>query len=306
LGASPLNYTGNKACIAPYLLDIMDDHTGYLEVFCGSAELLLRKEPCGFELLNDYNGDVTHLWRVTQSRNLAQLIGSVFLSLGSEEIFRENRELLRGRPNILDEYCEAALEIAEYPWPEVQAAAALLETQFYSFSSTGTSFALRGKDILPKLRRLVAAHTRLRQAVIVHRDYRDAVRQFAAPGFLVYMDPPYVTTENCYRKSCFGHDSHVELFRFAHEEIHVKFGGQCKLIITYNDCPLVRELAKQHGFYLYTQDRLHNMAQHADPGSLFTEVIITNYDVIEVMNRKAFLRSREMDQLSMFDEGRFR
>ena len=54
MGISPLNYTGNKSCIAPYLLDIMHPHTGYLEVFCGSAELFLRKEPCQFELLNDY------------------------------------------------------------------------------------------------------------------------------------------------------------------------------------------------------------------------------------------------------------
>ena len=301
MGKSPLNYTGNKACIAPYLLDIMPtDIVGYLEVFCGSAELLLRKEPCQFELLNDYNGDLTHLWRVTQSRNLAQLIGSIFLSLGSEEIFRENRELLRGRPNILDEYYAAALEIAEYSWPEIQAAAAFFETQFHSFSSTGASFALRGKDIVPKLRRLVAAHMRLRQAVIVHRDYRDVLRQFAAAGFLAFLDPPYVMTENCYQKSCFGRDSHEELFRFVHEEIHVKFTGQCKVIITYNDCPLVRKLAERHGFYVYTQDRLHNMAQHADPGALFTEVIITNYDALEVMNQKAFLRSREMDQLSLF------
>jgi len=113
----------------------------------------------------------------------------------------------------------------------------------------------------------------------------------------------YERAYNCYQKSYFGRDSHVELFRFVHEEIHVKFGGQCKVIITYNDCPLVREQAEKYGFYLYTQDRLHNMAQQTDPGSLFTEVIITNYDALEVMNRKAFLRSREMDQLSLFPEG---
>jgi hypothetical protein len=89
----------------------------------------------------------------------------------------------------------------------------------------------------------------------------------------------------------------------VYEEIHKKYGGQVKVILTYNDCPLVREQAERYGFYLYTQDRLHNMAQHADPGSLFTEVIITNYDALEVMNNKAFLRSREMDQLCLFSKG---
>ena len=299
-----MNYTGNKACIADYLLDLMPvDIIGYIEAFCGSAELLLRRDPCPREILNDFNSDVMNFWRVVQSDQLALLIGKIFLSVNGEEAFRENRELLRGRPNLLDDCCDIAEHLRTATDEEVRAAAAFFETQFYSFSSTGTSYGIRGKNILPKLRLLVAAHHRLRQAALLNRDYRDAIRLFAAPGFLVFMDPPYVTTENFYEKSNFGRDSHEELFRFAYEEIHVKFGGQCKFIITYNDCPLVREQAAKYGFYLYTQDRLHNMAQHADPGSVFTEVIITNYDAIEVMNRKAFLRSREMDQLSLFPEG---
>jgi hypothetical protein len=180
LGKSPLNYTGNKACIAPFILDIMptDEIIGYIEPFCGSAELFLQKEPCEREILNDFSGDVMNFWRVVRSDKLALLIGKLFLSVNGEE-----------------------------------------------------------------------------------------------------------------------------LFRFVCEEIHLKHAGQCKVIITYNDCELVREEASKYGFFLYTQDRLHNMAQHADPGSVFTEVIITNYDALEVMSHKAFLRSREMEQLSLFTEG---
>jgi len=304
-GKSPLNYTGNKACIALYLLDIMPPHIGYIEAFCGSAEILLWKEPCPREILNDYNSDLMNFWRVVQSDRLALLIGMIFMSVNGEEFFRENRDLLRGRPNILDDCRDIAEHIKTATDEEVRAAAAFFETQFYSFSSTGTSFGIRGKNILPKLRLLVAASQRFREVALLNRDYRDAVSRFAAPGFLVFMDPPYVTTENFYEKSNFGRDSHEELFRFVYEEIHVRFGGQCKVIITYNDCPLVREQAAMYGFYLYTQDRLHNMAQHGDPGALFTEVIITNYDALEVMNQKAFLRSREMDQLSLFPEGGF-
>ena len=305
LGLSPLNYTGNKACIAMYLLDIMPPHIGYIEAFCGSAELLLWKEPCPREILNDYSGDVMNFWRAVRSDRLALLLGKIFLSVNGEAFFRENREILRGRPNILDDCLDIALHVKDLSDEEIQAAAALFETQFYSFSSTGTSYGIRGKNILPKLRLLVAANLRMQQTALLHRDYQDVITAFAAPGYLVFLDPPYVTTENCYQKGNFGHESHAELFRFVFEEIHVKFGGQCRFIITYNDCPLVRALAAQYGFYLYTQDRLHNMAQHADPGSVFTEVIITNYDAVEVMNSKAFLRSREMDQLSLFPERGF-
>jgi len=306
LGKSPLNYTGNKACISPYLLDIMPTHAGYIEAFCGSAELLLWKEPCPREILNDYNSDLMNFWRVVRSDRLALLIGKIFLSVNGEELFRENRELLRGRPNILDDCRELAEHARGATDEEVRAAAAFFETQFYSFSSTGTSYGIRGKNVLPKLRLMAAASQRLQQAALLNRDYRDAIAPFIAPGYLIFMDPPYVTTENFYEKSNFGRESHEELFRFVYEEIHAKYGGQCKVILTYNDCPLVREQAGKYGFFLYTQDRLHSMAQHTDPGSLFTEVIITNYDALEVMNRKAFLRSREMDQLSLFPERGFR
>ena len=303
LGKSPLNYTGNKACIALYLLDIMPPHIGYIEAFCGSAEILLWKEPCPREILNDYNSDLMNFWRVVRSDKLALLIGKIFLSVNGEEFFRENRELLRGRPNVLDDYLDAAEHLRTATDEEVRAAVAFFETQYYSFSSTGTSYGIRGKNILPKLKLMVTASQRLQQAALLNRDYQAAIAQFAAPGYLIFMDPPYVTTENFYEKSNFGRDSHVELFRFVYEEIHVKYGGQCKVIITYNDCPLVRKQAEQYGFFVYTQDRLHNMAQHSDAGALFTEVIITNYDALEVMNTKAFLRSREMDQLSLFPLG---
>jgi site-specific DNA-adenine methylase len=140
LGKSPLNYTGNKACIALYLLDIMPPHIGYIEAFCGSAELFLWKDPCPREILNDYNGDLMNFWRVVRSDRLALLIGKIFLSVNGEEAFRENRELLRDRPNILDDCSEIAEHLKTATDEEVRVAAAFFETQFYSFSSTGTSW----------------------------------------------------------------------------------------------------------------------------------------------------------------------
>jgi hypothetical protein len=58
--------------------------------------------------LNDYNGDLMNFWHVVRSDRLALLIGKIFLSVNGEEAFRENRELLRGRPNILDDCSEIA------------------------------------------------------------------------------------------------------------------------------------------------------------------------------------------------------
>jgi DNA adenine methylase len=148
LGKSPLNYTGNKACIALYLLDIIPaDIVGYIEAFCGSAELFLWKGPSPREILNDYNSDLMNFWRVVRSDRLALLIGKIFLSVNGEEAFRENRELLRGRPNLLDGCRGISEHLRTATDEEVRAAAAFFETQFYSFSSTGTSYGIRGKNM---------------------------------------------------------------------------------------------------------------------------------------------------------------
>ena len=53
---------------------------------------------------DDYNGDLVRFFRVLQrNENLERLIGRLFLSFNSEQIFRANKALLAEVPNILDD-----------------------------------------------------------------------------------------------------------------------------------------------------------------------------------------------------------
>ena len=70
----------------------------------GSAETFFRKARAEKEILNDYNRDLVNLFRVIQSNEkLAFLIGRLYLSVNSEQIFRMNKALLREVPNVLDD-----------------------------------------------------------------------------------------------------------------------------------------------------------------------------------------------------------
>ena len=61
----------------------------------GSAEVFLRKKPVEKEIINDYNGDLVRFFRVLQrNENLEKLIGRLFLSFNSEQIFSANKALL--------------------------------------------------------------------------------------------------------------------------------------------------------------------------------------------------------------------
>ena len=67
----------------------------------------------------------------------------------------------------------------------------------------------------------MAACTRLRDAIILHRDYKDAILYAAGPNTFILLDPPYKDTEKYYQKSNFDVSQHEVLFEFMND-IHLK------------------------------------------------------------------------------------
>ena len=298
---SPLNWTGNKSCIYETIAGFMPEHTTYIEPCMGSAEVFMRKKPAQREIINDINGDLVNFFRVLQrNENLVQLLGRLCLSFNSEEMFQQRRELLASVPNILDEVYETAEMIRTFTPEDIDYAVAFYENQVFSFSSTGKSFAIAKKDMTVRFPRLLAACSRLREAIIMHRDYKDVINYAAGPGGFILMDPPYRGTEGMYPKSNFGSNEHVNLFDFM-GYIDKKHGGQCKILITYNNDPYIKSLADHHGFDTFVQKRLHNMAQSTKPGAMFEELLIANYDLKEQANKNHFYYPQNCKQLGLFE-----
>ena len=254
---SPLPWTGNKGCIYTTIDAFMPPHKTYVEACMGSAEVFLRKRPVEREIINDYNGDLVRFFRVLQrNENLQKLIGRLYLSFNSEQIFRANKALLAEVPNILDDITETSVIIENTPVEEFELAIAFYENQVFSFSSTGKNFAITKKDMTKRFGRLIAACARLRNATIMHRDYKDCISYAAGNDTFILLDPPYKGTENYYQKSSFGSDEHAKLFSFMND-IHEQFHGECKFLITYNNDPYIRELADHYGFDTFVKERLH-------------------------------------------------
>ena len=299
--ASPLQWTGNKGCIYTTIDTFMPPHKTYIEPCMGSAEIFLRKKPAEREILNDYNGDLVKFFKVLQcSQKLAYLLGRLYFSYNSEQIFKENKMLLKGVPNILDDVTDTALKIENASWEDIKLAVAFFENQTFSFSSTGKTFAIDKRDMTRKFGRLVAACTRLRDAIILHRDYKDAILYAAGPNTFILLDPPYKDTEKYYQKSNFDVSQHEVLFEFMNY-IHLKYDGKCKFIITYNNNPFIVGLAEKYGFYTYVQKRLHNMRQGINPGEMYEELLIANYDLEAQAKENGKTLMEETRQISLFD-----
>ena len=189
---SPLPWTGSKGCIYTTIDAFMPPHKTYVEACMGSAEVFLRKKPVEREIINDYNGDLVKFFRVLQqNEKLAYLLGRLYLSFNSEELFRINKAMLADVPNILDDLTETSITVEKAEWSDIEKAVAFFENQIFSFSSTGKTFAIAKKDMTKRFGRLVTACSRLRNAVIMHRDYKDCISYAAGKDTFILLDPPY-------------------------------------------------------------------------------------------------------------------
>ena len=299
---SPIPYTGNKSCIVDTILDFMPPHDVYIEPCMGSAEVFFQKKPAEREILNDFNGDLVNLFRVLQNnQNLATLLGRVYLSINAELLFQRNKELLKQTPNILDDLTETAEILKAASWKEIQSAVAFFENQVYSYSSTGNHFGIMRRDITHRLPRLFAACCRLRDASILHRDYKAAIEYGACENCFILLDPPYKGTESYYPKADFDSNEHTVLFDFM-GEIDKQFDGQCIFLITYNNDPFIRDMAEKKGFDTYMQPRKDNMRQGSNPGSVYEELMIANYDLMgQAESNHKLSRFQQVEQLGLFD-----
>ena len=69
---------------------------------------------------------------------------------------------------------------------------------------------------------------------------------------------------------------------------------QGKFLLSYNDCPEIRQLYDLPGIYIEGTTRLSNIAQRYDAGCQYPELLISNYDTTE--------RARSVAQLTLFDD----
>ena len=88
----------------------------------------------------------------------------------SESAVERDYYRLKGVPNILDDVIETSQIFYDASWEDIQNAAAFLENQVYSFSSTGQTFGIARRDMSQRLPRLMSAYNRIRDAIILHRD----------------------------------------------------------------------------------------------------------------------------------------
>ncbi|GIV17319.1 MAG: methylase [Armatimonadota bacterium] len=271
---TPLRYPGGKSRALPQILPLIPaDFAEFREPMVGGGSVFLRVKqlyPDRLYWINDVNYELYCFWKMAQTRN-AELVRAV---MRIREQATDGRELFY---SLLEKYGTG---------DEFERAVRFFVLNRITFSGTVDSGgysegAFHDRFTISAIRNLARVALVLSDVRITCLDYAEVVTAPGERAFL-FLDPPYYSVAD---SRLYGRRGELHL-NFDHERF-AQTMRRCphRWLITYDDCPQVRELFKgaymlewtlQYGMNNYKQGR-------ALPGK---ELFIANYDISRVAPRQ--------------------
>lgn len=265
---------GKKALRDDVIIRMPPFYDKYIEVFGGAGWVLFRKTPENeAEVFNDFNSNLVNLYRCVRD-NPAKLKYKLRYVLNSREDFRWI--VFLHKKGIFTRF------------HDYDRAAKFYQLIRYSYGSALESFASQPHSIWNDFPLIDMASRRLQKVIIENQDFEVLIKHYDSPGSFFYCDPPYYATESYYKDVGFTKNDHVRL-RDTLSKIKGKF------LVSYNDCPEIRELWAYEGIHIESVSRMDNFRQRYSGGAMYNELFISNYDTSE--------REKAEHQLSLFDDG---
>ncbi|MGN1128293.1 MAG: DNA adenine methylase [Candidatus Flemingiibacterium sp.] len=264
---------GKKALRDEIISRFPTDYKRYIEVFGGGGWVLFHKEPENFEVYNDRNPNLVNLYRCVRDHP-DELISELTYALNSRTDFDYIRKIMK-TPTVI---------------PDVKRAAYFYQLIRYSYASGLDSYASQPHSMWNNFPLITNACARLQKVVIENKDFEKLIDQYDRQESFFYCDPPYFETEDYYED--------VSFTKADHERLADRLSSiEGKYLLSYNDCPEIRELYESRGARIESISRLSNIAQRYEAGKQYDELIISNYDTQE--NRDSI---RQLSFANMIDD----
>ncbi len=282
-----INWMGGKGSLKYEILSrFPKSYERYIEVFGGGGSILFEKSPSKFEVYNDFNNNLVNLFKVVKYKPIAFLKALGHLPfhsrVGFEDLINHLNYDLYG-----DEYYKEELELCEQYLtpPQLEEVKRIYETRcedldveravtYYkiimsSYGAGGRSVSCQPINIRKTFQAIDMCSRRLANVFIENKDFEALIKHYDREGSFFYLDPPYWESEGVYSNINFTRETHERL-RDTLKNIKGKF------MLSYNDCPEIRELYKD--FIIIPVERMNNLTQRYEKGSVYKEVLILNYE----------------------------
>lgn len=188
ISGPPVRYYGGKWKIASWIIEQFPPHVCYVEPFCGAANVLFRKVPSRFEVINDLNNNLVTFFDVLRSRPV-ELLRAIDLTPYSREEHR------RAHDEVPLQHPDRPLEIARRFYVRSRQSFGSGEGEYstgWRFQRNDTRGGSSVTDEWSNLDNLRAAVERLKSVQIESDTATACIKRFDAPGTLFYVDPPYI------------------------------------------------------------------------------------------------------------------
>lgn len=233
-----LRYHGSKFRMAPWIISsIPEDHDVYVEVYGGSAAVLLQKPRSPIEVYNDLDREVVSYFRMLRERPdemVRALTLTPFAHAEQQVSFEPTDDPLEAARRF---YVRSYLTISG---PTAQWNSGWRRQKMMSHGRNGKSSMKTAAASFMELDHLYEIAERMRGVIIEEMDALNLIRLYDQPRTVFYVDPPYVlSARSRWGGKAYQHemedDDHREMAAVLH---------QCEgmVILSGYDCDLYQEL----------------------------------------------------------------
>lgn len=278
---SPFKWVGGKSRLRKPIIDLLPEHTCYVEPFAGAAWVLFGKPLSQVEILNDIDQELITFFRVIKSEP-EKLIASFEWELTSRAEFKRLAGLKSNELSNIERahrfyYLIMAGWGGELNYPR------------FATSITDGGHGNRLIGALKTLReRILPVYERLSTVIIENLDWRECIDRYDRVNTVMYFDPPYPQNGCNYAHNMRSwEDHHLLAERLSRTK--------CKWILSSYDIPEIHELFAD--YFIVSVQSASEMRTRKDDSSrvLNKEVLITNY----VPTVQAGYGSIELDSTQM-------
>jgi len=201
---------GGKSKLAARIISHFPPHHTYVELFAGTAAVLLAKPPAKVELINDIDGDLVNLYRVLRdpllSKRLKDACDSTLCSRAEFDLAKAPADdpLERARRFMVRQRMSYGGMGEQWSW---------------SVSDSRLGMANSVRRWQAGAERFDSIHKRLRRVQIEQSDWRILLSRYDSPRTLFYLDPPYIPATRI------GGSYSYELSQDDHEDIVARLLG---------------------------------------------------------------------------------
>ncbi len=247
----PIVRMGGKSRLRKTIIDMLPEHTCYVELFFGAGWVYFAKEPSKVEVINDIDKELINLFKM--------------IKYHGPEVERMLEYEFSGR-DIFEEYKNYTID----ELTEIQRAIRILYIITQSFAAKGGNYGY-GTTRKPSQqifmnKALRDIRERLSNTYVENLSFEKIIDKYDRKHTVFFIDPPYFETAGY--ESKFGKEEHLILL----EKLKLLKG---KFILTINNHPKVREWYKD--FNIKETEVLYSISRERFARKKKKELIISNF-----------------------------